>query len=66
MGAPFHTAIAAILILGVHYFWRKKGMQVLEKMAFWTGVSFYGLSLLLLLSATVNELFVRSGLLLGG
>ncbi len=65
-GAPFHTAIAAILILGVHYFWRKKGMQVLEEMAFWTGVSFYGLSLLPLLAATVDELFVRSGLLLGG
>ena len=65
-GAPFHTAIVAILSIGLHSFWRKKGARILEEMAFWTGVSFYGLSLLLLLATAVDELFVRSGLLLGG
>ena len=63
--APFHTAIVAIVILVIHLLWKKKGAHVLEKMAFWTGVSFYGLALLLLLAATVDELFVRSGLLIG-
>ncbi|WP_273832081.1 SCO7613 C-terminal domain-containing membrane protein [Guptibacillus sedimenti] len=64
-GLPFHTAIVAILVVVIHYFWRKKDAEVLEEMAFWTGVSFYGLSLLLLLTTTVDELFVRSGLFLG-
>ncbi|MGB7999820.1 MAG: hypothetical protein WCF60_07035, partial [Anaerobacillus sp.] len=63
--APFHTATVAIMILIIHLLWKKKGAEVLEKMAFWTGVSFYGIALLLLLAATVNELFVRSGLLIG-
>ncbi len=65
LGAPFHTAIAALLIIGIHFIWQKRNVKALEEMAFWTGVSFYGLALLLLFAAQVDELFVRSGLLVG-
>ncbi|MBN8211135.1 hypothetical protein JI666_20665 [Bacillus sp. NTK071] len=64
-GFPLHTGITACVIIALHYLWKKKGKKLLEDTAFWTGVCVYGLSLLMLVVTPVNELFVRTGLLIG-
>ncbi|MDQ0482650.1 hypothetical protein [Guptibacillus hwajinpoensis] len=64
-GFPLHTGITACVIIALHYLWKRKEQKLLEATAFWTGVSVYGISLVMLLVAPVNELFVRTSLLVG-
>ncbi|WP_347548730.1 hypothetical protein ABFG93_14475 [Pseudalkalibacillus hwajinpoensis] len=66
-GFPFHAGITGVIIILIHYAWHQKGEgeEKLAETTFWTGVSVYGLALLFLITTPINELFIRTTMLLG-
>ncbi|WP_270180155.1 hypothetical protein [Alkalihalobacillus sp. CinArs1] len=62
-GLSFHLAVSAALLMGISFLWKNK--SVLHASFFWTSQAAYTTGLLFLLVYSTNELYTRSGLLLG-
>lgn len=64
LSMPFHLGAIAFTLVGLSYLWKRK-YSMLAHTSFWTGQVTYVISLLMLLIFPVNELYTRTGLLLG-
>jgi hypothetical protein len=65
-GLPFHFGIVGLILFGITAVWKAAKRLDFESSTFWTAQAAYTLGLILLFAESINPLYVRTGLLLGG
>ncbi|MGJ7909631.1 hypothetical protein [Neobacillus sp. LXY-1] len=58
-GSAVHFAVAAFLLLGSSFVWKKTGEIKLAETSLYTSVAFYGISILYALTGPINQLWVQ-------